>query len=78
MLLGLLGGAAYQFGILDALKERFLPDDLDVVQLPALEEPAIAAVEEPQIDVVAPDEVTTSSIGETENLFRVRGNHIFY
>jgi hypothetical protein len=67
VLLGLLGGAAYHFGILDELKEQFLVEDVDVVQLPALEEPAIAAVEEPQIEIALPQEVTTSSIGETEN-----------
>ncbi len=68
VLLGLLGGAAYQFGILDGLKERFLPDDLDVVELPALEEPAIAEVEDSRIEPVQPNEVITTRINGNENL----------
>jgi serine/threonine protein kinase len=58
VLLGLLGGAAYQFGYLDELKERFLPDESAVVQLPASEEPQIATVEDvPTAD--APDDEST-------------------
>ena len=46
VLLGLIGGAAYQFGYLDELKQKFLPDGLDFVELPATEEPVITTVEE--------------------------------
>jgi serine/threonine protein kinase len=66
VLLGLLGGAAYQFGFLDGLKGRFLPENSDVVQLPALEEPAVAEVETPQFETVLPEEITTANVGEAE------------
>jgi serine/threonine protein kinase len=46
VLLGLIGGAAYQFGYLDELKQQFLPDGSDFVELPATEEPVITTVEE--------------------------------
>ncbi|MGI9221212.1 MAG: protein kinase domain-containing protein [Woeseiaceae bacterium] len=53
VLLGLLGGAAYQFGYLDELKERFLPDEPEFVQLPPAEEPEIAVIAEPVAEPVA-------------------------
>ncbi len=68
VLLGLLGGTAYQFGILDDLKDRFLPAGSDVVELPALEEPAIAEVEAPQGQSGQPDENATVNAGEDEVL----------
>ncbi len=66
VLLGLLGGTAYQFGILDQLKDRFLPNNSDVVQLPALEEAAIATVEEPQVVTVEAEEIATPNSGTDE------------
>ena len=50
VLLGLLAGAAYQFGYLDDVIERFLPAELDFVELPASEEPQLATVDEPVPD----------------------------
>ena len=66
VLLGLLGGTAYQFGVLDQLKEQFLPAAVDVVELPALEETEIAVVEEASnealpAETAAPVEVANDS-----------------
>ncbi|MGI9201321.1 MAG: protein kinase domain-containing protein [Woeseiaceae bacterium] len=65
VLLGLLGGAAYQFGYLDDLMQQFLPDESGIIELPANEEPVITTVEElppaveaqPDPQSVADDEV---------------------
>jgi serine/threonine protein kinase len=45
VLLGLLGGAAYQFGLLDDVIDRVLPNEPAVVTLPALEENPIADID---------------------------------
>ena len=45
VLLGLLGGAGYQFGFLDDVIERFIPIELDVVALPPVEENEVVAAE---------------------------------
>lgn len=42
VLLGLVGGAAYQFGYLDEFKERFLTTEPAMVVTPALEETTVA------------------------------------
>ncbi len=68
VLLGLLGGAAYQFGFLDNLKDQFLPDEPDLVQLPALPEPAIVKVEEAQLNTVVPEEDAAANAGQNEEL----------
>ncbi len=66
VLLGLLGGAAYKFGILEELTERFLPAATDVVDLPAIEEPEIATVEETQQENVVPAEIALENDVENE------------
>ena len=48
VLLGLMGFAAYQLGFLEELQEQYFPDDSGIIELPEIEEPAIAVVEEPE------------------------------
>jgi len=50
VLLGLIGGAAYQFGYLDDLIAPFMQDESEFVQLPATEEPEFATIEERPAD----------------------------
>lgn len=68
VLLGLLGGTAYKFGFLDELKDRFLPADSSVVQLPALEEPVLTEFADLQDEIVQANEVTMTAIDESETL----------
>jgi len=50
VLLGLIGGAAYQFGYLDEFIAPFIAEDSDFTSLPAVEEPQIETVQERPAD----------------------------
>ena len=69
VLLGLLGGAGYQYGLIDELviddlKERFLPQEADIVALPAAEESEIAGVAEPTPEAIAEVEKSLAAVIE--------------
>ena len=69
VLLGLLGGAGYQYGLIDELviddlKERFLPQEADIVALPAAEENEIAGVAEATPEPVAEIEELVTEVAE--------------
>ncbi|MGI9273161.1 MAG: protein kinase domain-containing protein [Woeseiaceae bacterium] len=59
VLLGLLGGTAYQFGYLDELIERYLPNQPELVALPSIEDTEVAAVEPALLDTTVDTQAET-------------------
>jgi hypothetical protein len=66
VLLGLLGGAGYQFGLLDDVVERIRPGEAAVVSLPPVEDSAIAAVESAPGPTPASGEETAAGTASNE------------